>query len=179
MWPAFVALTLVDGAIIHWLPPSGDSGSAVGGWLIGVFLSLLAIILIAPLLARGIRRFRTDMPTVVARDYAGTAVIVTVTVTLLLVGLTHQQAVASDQRALQDAIARAQAYIGDRAPAQFQRNLSVVETLPVQPPEVYRVCVPNRQGDRTYCVVVDRSKPFASSVKFDGYEPNSLLGQGT
>jgi hypothetical protein len=180
MWPTFVALTLLDGAIVSWFPLAGDSESPVGGWLLGLFLSLLGIILVAPLLARGLRRYRRDMPPVVARDYAGTAVVVTVTVMLLVIGLAHRQAIASDQRALQDAIARAQAFIGDRAPLQFQfqRTLSNVDTLPIQPPDIYRVCVRNRQRTTDYCVIVNRSEPFGSSVKFSGSEPNSLLGQG-
>jgi hypothetical protein len=42
---------------------------------------------------------------------------------------------------------------------------------------IYRTCVADRSG-RYYCVVVDRSKPFARSVMRDGSEPNSLLSQG-
>jgi len=177
LWPAFVALTLADGAIVHWLPLAGDHESPVAGWLIGLFSSLLAIAVISPLLARGLRRFRPDMPRVVARDYAGAAVVVAVTAVLLIAGLLHRQTVNSDQHALQDAIARAQAFVGDRAPARFQSSRAAVDTLPIQPPQIYRVCV--HSGARTYCVIVNRSRPFGRSVRFSGYEPNSLLGEGT
>lgn len=179
LWPAFVVLTLADGAIVHWLPLSGDRESPATGWLIGLFLGLFGIVVLSPLLAHGLRRLRPDMPKVVARDYAGASVVFTVTGILLLAGVLHQPTVTSDLQASRDAIARAQAFVGDRAPARFRRNLSSVEALPIQPPDVYRVCVHSRRDGETYCVVVNRSEPFGRSVKFSGYEPNSLLGQGT
>jgi hypothetical protein len=186
LWPAFVLLTLLDGAIVHWWPLAGDSESPVAGWLIGLFASLVAVVVISPLLARGLRKLRPDLPKVVARNSAGAVVVVAVTAILVLAGVLHRQSVHSDQHALQDAIARAQAYIGDRAPARFRDSLPAVDTLPIQPPEIYRVCVQStpsagetRNGRETYCVVVDRAERFGSGVKFSGYEPNSLLGEGT
>ncbi len=178
LWPAFVTLTLLDGAIVHWLPLTGDHESPIAGWLIGLFASLLGIVVIAPLFARGVRTFRPDMPRVVARDYAGAGVVVAVTATLLVAGLLHRPIVNSDRRALQDAVARAEAFIGDRAPARFMERRSAIDALPIQPPEIYRVCAHSARGSATYCVIVNRSKPFGTSVRFSGYEPNSLLSEG-
>ncbi len=179
MWPAFVLLTLLDGAIVHWLPIAGDSQSVIGGWLIGLFLSLVAIVLGAPTLGYLLRRLRRDMPAVVARDYAGTTAIILVTAGLLAAGLAHRPTVAADRRALQDAVARAQAYIGANAPAQFRVDLQRATAFELQPPMIYRVCVPNDRGTRTYCVIVHRDRPFVRSVSFSGYEPNSVLSEGT
>jgi hypothetical protein len=178
MWPSFIALTVLDGLIVHWLPTTGDAESAVGGWLLGLFLSLLGIVVVAPLLGRALRRFRTDMPKVVARDYAGTAVVLLVTASLLTAGLIHHSRVASDNRALQDAVARALGFIGDRAPAAFRDNLGSSSTYAIEPGSIYRTCVRSRAGTRTYCVVVRRKLPFARSVSFAGYEPNATLTQG-
>jgi hypothetical protein len=179
LWPAFVALTLVDGAIVHWLPLAGDHESPVAGWLIGLFASLLGIVVIAPLLARGLRAFRGDIPRAVARDYAGAAVVIAVSAILLVAGLLHQPTVNADQRALQDAVARAEAFIGDRAPARFIHGRPAMDALAIQPPEIYRICAHSGRSSETYCVIVNRSKPFATSVRFSGYEPNSLLSEGT
>ena len=55
---------------------------------------------------------------------------------------------------MQDAIKRAQAYIGDRAPAEFRRNLAYVDTFAIQPGSIYRTCVPSDYRRRTYCVIV-------------------------
>jgi hypothetical protein len=182
MWPSFVILTLADGVIAHLLPAYGDRESLIAGWVIGLIQTLIAIVVLTPTLGWVVRRVRKDMPKVVARNYAGTGICVAVTLALLTVGIAHRHVVTADNAALQDATARAEAYIGDRAPAAFQAvQHDLIETYEVQPPEIYRVCVgasPDT-GFRWYCVVVDRSKPFGQGVKYDGSEPNSLLSEGT
>ena len=50
--------------------------------------------------------------------------------------------------------------------------------LAIEPGTIYRACVPSVRGDRNYCVIVNRDLPFQSSVKFSGYEPNSVLDAG-
>lgn len=178
MWPTFLVLSVVDGALIHWRPPAGDSISAIGGWLLGLVVSLIAIVLLAPPLGMALRKLRGDMPKVVARDYAGAAAVVLVTVAFLAIGLAHRHIVTADTQALQDAAARAEAYIGDHAPTQYQTNLHRASVDPIQPPQIYRVCVSAKRGGTPYCVAVNRSRPFASSVTFSGHEPNALLELG-
>jgi hypothetical protein len=178
MWPAFVVLTLVDAAIGHWLPPAGEGWSPVGAWLLSFFLSLVGIVVVAPALAAVLRRVRGDMPKVVARDYAGTGVVLTVTVLLLAAGLVHHASVAAGHRAMEDAVARAEAYIGDHAPSDFRRNLRSLTTYELQPGTIYRTCARNRGGTRSWCVIVNRGRPFAHSVTFAGSEPNALFSRG-
>ena len=179
MWPTFVVLTLLDGLLVHWLPLSGDSESAMTGWLIGLFAGLAVIVLVAPALGYVLRRIRGDMPTVVARDYAGAGAVMCVTVIILAAGLVHHSTVTSDGRALEDAVARADAYIGVHARPEFRDNLAQASAYELQPPMIYRVCVPNRAATRTYCVIVHRDMPFGRSVSFAGYESNSFLSEGT
>jgi hypothetical protein len=38
--------------------------------------------------------------------------------------------------------------------------------------------VPSARTGRTYCVIVNTRAPFARSVTFDGYEPNSVFSEG-
>jgi hypothetical protein len=85
----------------------------------------------------------------------------------------------ASQRDMQDAVARAQAWIGDRAPAEFRRNLHVVSLFAIQAGTIYRACVPNVQHTKSYCVIVDRSEPLDRSVRFSGYESNDTLASGT
>ncbi len=172
LWPSYVGLSLVDAAIVKALPLTGDSISLFGAWLFGLICTLVAIVVVSPVLALVVRRLRPDMPRVVARNYAGAQIAGVVTVILLAVGVAHHNA------ALDDATARAEAYIGAHAPAQFQASLHHLQTLEIQPPVIYRTCAAGRGGSRFYCVVVDRSKPFANSVSRAGSEPNSLLAQG-
>ncbi len=179
MWPTFIVLTLADGLLVHWLPLTGDSEPPLAGALIGAFAGLAGIVFAAPLLGSALRRVRRDMPKVVARDYAGTIAVAAVSIVFLVVGVIHHPSIGADHRALEDAVARAEAYIGARAPDQFRRNLASADTFELQPPLLYRTCVRNVQRTRSYCVVVDRAKPFATSVRAAGSEPNQVLAQGT
>jgi hypothetical protein len=179
LWPAFVGLTIGDAAIGHALPPAGDTESLAAAGLLALVANLLAVLLLSRPIGAVLRKRRQDLPNVVARDYAGTLVVLLVTATLATAGLLHRSAIEASARAMQDAIARAQAWIGDRAPSEFRRNLQFVSLLAIQPGTIYRACVPNPAGTKSYCVVVNRKLPFERSVTFSGYEPNSILGAGT
>ncbi|HET6864901.1 MAG TPA: hypothetical protein VFH80_03220 [Solirubrobacteraceae bacterium] len=179
LWPAFIAFTVADAVIGHQLPPAGSTESLTAAGLLGLVLNLLGVLLLSRPIAWGLRRIRGDLPGVVARDYGGTLVVLALTATLVLVGILHRPAMEASQRAMQDAIARAEAWIGDRAPDEFRRNLHVVSLLAIQGGTIYRACVPNVQNTKNYCVIVDRTKPLDQSVRFSGYEPNATLASGT
>src|SRR3954463_7600616 len=76
-WPAFAALTLVDGVLLSELPfYDRGPGSLVGGLLLAGFVNLFAVAVVAPLAGRWLRGRRPDLPRLVANDYAGTVAIV-------------------------------------------------------------------------------------------------------
>jgi hypothetical protein len=54
MWPTFVVLTLVDGLVLHLLPPVGTGVALVPAILIAVFGNLVLVGAVAPWLARRI-----------------------------------------------------------------------------------------------------------------------------
>jgi hypothetical protein len=178
LWPAFAALTIVDGVIGHALPPSGDSQAFFGALLVACVLNLIAVLVLSRPLGAVVRRYRPDVPKVVARDYGGRVAIVLVAAVILTAGLIHRPTIVQHQRAMNDAISRAQAWIGDRAPPEFRRNLQFVSTLAIEPGRIYRTCVPSDLRPRTFCVIVNTRLPLASSVKFAGYEPNSVFSEG-
>jgi hypothetical protein len=178
LWPTFVATVLADAILGHALPAAGDSESLAAAALAGLVLNLLAVLLLRRPLGALLRRARPDLPRVVARDYAGTAGVLAVTFALLVVGLVHHATVVSNQNALRDAIERAQAWIGDRAPAEFRRNVTRLDTYVIEPRSVYRTCVPSDTRSRSFCVIVKRDLPFSQSVRFAGYEPNWVFSEG-
>jgi hypothetical protein len=179
LWPSFIALTLIDGAILKALPLVGDSTSLIGGWLLAVVISLIVIVLATAPVGYAVRRLRPDMPKLVARDYAGAALTILVTLAFLGGGLAHRHIVTADRAAFADATQRAESYIGARAPASFQSQARFLDTYVMQAPRLYRICAANAAHTKSYCVVVDRSKQFGRSVRFAGSESNALLFQGT
>jgi hypothetical protein len=96
----------------------------------------------------------------------------------VMAGLVHRSTIVQHRRMLRDAIARAEAFIGDRAPAEFRMHMAVTDTVTIEP-GIYRTCVPGDGDGRTYCVVVKSALPLAASVKFDGYESNRDFVAGT
>jgi hypothetical protein len=178
LWPAFAGALVADALIGHLWPPAGETQTLVGAGLIGCFFSLIAVVLLRAPGGALIRRRRPDLPSVVARDYAGTTAVITVTALLLFAGLVHRPTIIAHRRAMNDAIARAQAWIGDRAPAEFRRDLVRVSTYTIEAGRMYRICVPGDQTRRTYCVVVKTNLPFAQSVSFAGYESNAEFSAG-
>jgi hypothetical protein len=180
MWQTFLILTAVDAVIGHALPPSGESQTLLGAALAACFLNLIAIVLFSVPVGAALRRRRPDFPKVVARDYGGTAAVVAVSAALLTAGLVHRPSVLAHRSAMQDAVSRAQAWIGDRAPAEFRRNIEYVSTVAIEPGSIYRTCVPSiNDRRRMYCVVVKMGLPLEQSVRFDGHEPNDVFSQGT
>jgi hypothetical protein len=178
LWPAFAVLTVADGVVGHLLPAAGDTQSIVAGVVAGLLLNLIAVVLLSRPLGALLRRFRRDLPGTVAYNYAGTSVVVAISAALLAAGVLHHEAVLANQRAMQDATARAQAWIGDRAPPEFRRDVELPSTLAIQPGSIYRTCVPSEDGRRSYCVIVKTDMPFAGSVSFAGYEPNAVFAEG-
>jgi hypothetical protein len=178
LWPTFVATIVLDAIIGTTLPPAGDSQTFFSAALVAMALNLLAVVLLSRPLGALLRRRRPDLPILIARNYAGTAAVVSVSAVLLIVGLAHQSTITADASAMRDAIIRAQAWIGDRAPAEFRRNLGWVSTFAIVPGSVYRTCVRSSDHSKTYCVIVRTKLPFGSSVTFSGYEPNQLFALG-
>jgi hypothetical protein len=178
LWPSFVALTVADAIIGHELPPQGQTQSLVAAALLGIVLNVIAVILLSRPLANVWRRARPGLPEMIARDYAGRLVLVSVTGALTIVGIVHRPAILQQQRAMRDAVVRAQAWIGDRAPATFRRNVAFADTFTIEAAHLYRICVPSDDRTRTYCVVVDAKLPFERSVSFAGYESNAVFAAG-
>jgi hypothetical protein len=178
LWPTFVAALAFDGITGHALPLGGEAQSLGDGVVIGLVLNVLVVLLFSRPLGAALRRRRPDLPTAVARNYGGAAAVVTVTGLLLGIGLLHRPTLIAHQRALQDAITRAEAFIGARAPAAFRRNATHLDTFTIQPGSIYRTCVPSVDYTRTYCVIVMTQLPFARSVTFAGYESNATFAQG-
>ncbi len=178
LWPAFVASVVFDALIGHWLPPAGESQRAISAALAGLFLNLFAIVLLSRPLSALVRRRRGDLPRVVARDYAGTLAVLGISAALVLAGLIHHPTVLAHREAKRDAIVRAQAFIGDRAPDEFRRNLATVQVYAIDPGNMFRICVQGAYSQRTYCVIVKTQMPFAQSVSFAGYESNAVFSAG-
>ena len=178
LWPTFAVAVAADGVIARLRPFVGDSQSVGAGILAGAILNLLGVLLLSRPAGALVRRVRPDMPVQVARNYGGTLVVLLISSALLAIGAIHHAGVVSDQQVLDDVIVRAEAYIGDRAPAEFRVNAAHTDTFVIQDGVLYRTCVPSRVRLRYYCVIVKPRLPLADSVVPAGSEPNAAFAQG-
>jgi hypothetical protein len=178
LWPAFVVATAADAVIGHELPPAGASERLFGAALLGCALNLMVVLFFSRPLGALIRRRKPELPRFVAKNYGGTWALAAVSLALAGVGLAHRSTIDANNAALNDAIARAQAFIGDRAPDQFRRNVSLVDSYTIEARKAYRICVVNTAHTSSYCVIVRPRMPQARSVTFAGHESNAVFAQG-
>lgn len=178
LWPTFVVLTAADAVIGHELPPIGDSQKVFAAVLLGGLLNLLGVIVLSWPLSLVLRRMRPDLPAMVARDYAGTFVVVAITAALLGTGIAHRSTILKRSTDARDAATRAEAWIGTRAPAAFRRDAARLDTFAIEPGRLYRTCATSADGNRSYCVIVKMWLPASRSVSFAGHEPNAVFATG-
>jgi hypothetical protein len=180
MWPAFVVVTLLDGLLLHLLPPVGSSVPVIGGILVATFGNLVLIGAAAPLIAR---RLAARRPGPAASPQAAREVLVDRVGTVLLVlgvlgvvaaGLGNRKVVVSETDAT-EANARA---VRDHALAsgnpELIRNLDTANTIRLSE-GYFRTCVARDDRRRAFCFYVDTNKRPAEVTPDQSAEPNSVF----
>jgi len=173
MWPAFWVLTPVGALLVHARPVQGDGTGLVPALLLAAFLNLLAIAVGAPLLGALLRRRRPDLPRLVARDNAGTALIVLVTAALGAAGLAHSPSVDRLRGAVAAKDAAVRRYVLSSAPA-YHAGLAHTDTVRLDR-DLWRTCVPGHNPRRRLCLYVDTSQRPAGVRVDPSPSPNSTL----
>jgi hypothetical protein len=173
LWPTFVALTLLDGIVLARLPFYGDGpGGVFPGVLLAGFLNLFAVAVVAPLAGSVVRRARPDLPRLVARDYAGTAVLAAIAALLVAGGLLHRPAVADEEDDERAVVASVHDYVLAEAP-EYRDGLGAIDALRIVPDQ-YRACVPGDDPSRWLCLIVSTDQhPPGITVDHD-QAPNSI-----
>jgi hypothetical protein len=171
-WPAFIVLTLVDALLVARLPFQGEGTDVIGALLVAGLFNLLAVALLAPLFGMLLRRRRRDLPFMIARDYAGTALLVATTGGLLVGGLTHRAAVI-EERADQRAVAAAVNHYVSAAAPRFMVGLGTMDRVKLET-DSYRVCVMGRER-LPLCLFVNTDQSPAGVKHDPSREPNGRL----
>lgn len=171
-WPAFVALTVVDAVVIARLPFQGEGTDAIGAALVATFFNLLAVALVAPLVGTVLRRRRRDLPAIIARDYAGTAVLGLITVGLIAGGWSHRSAVLAERADQRAVFAAVHEYLVETEPA-FMAGLGSMSVFRMEP-EHYRACV-DGPDKRPVCLFVNTDQSPAGIKRDPSRDPNERL----
>jgi hypothetical protein len=176
MWPTFVALTVFDGLLLHARPIAGDATNVLEGLLLGCLFNLLAVAVLAPMVGALVRRrWRPDLPRLVAHDYAGTALLVAVSLGLVVAGVAHHPDVRARQAAFRAQAAAVRNYVVRQAPALVPR-LGEATTLRLEP-SLFRTCVPGGRS-RRLCLIVNTGQSPPGVRRDPSVEPNESLARG-
>jgi hypothetical protein len=172
-WPAFAALTFVDGVILATLPFTGDGAGLYGGILLAGFANLFALAVLAPAVGRLVRRRRPDLPRMIASDYAGAWVLLTITAGLAVAGLLHRPAVMAEKRDEAAVAAALHDYVLREAPEQ-RSALGAIDARQLEP-DLYRACVPKAEPGHALCLFVDTARRPPGLKRDTDETPNSEL----
>lgn len=171
-WPAFAALTLLDGAVLAVLPFYGSGpGGLVPGILLAGFLNLFAVAVLAPVAGRALRRRRPDLPRPVAADYAGALLLAAIAALLVAGGLLHRPAVAGEEDDRAAVAATVHEYVLAQAP-EYRAGLAAVDAMRIEP-DYYRACVPGPDPDRWLCLFVSTDQHPPGRTRDPDQAPNS------
>jgi hypothetical protein len=175
LWPTFVVAVTADALLLQLLPVAGDRGPGLfAALLLAGFANLVLVAVGAPLAGRWLRSRRRAVPSVVAADRAGTALLVAGFVLVLALGLAHHTVVraANDDLAAQAASARR--YVISQAPREFQANVNHLNTWK-QAPDLYRTCVAGTHPGRAFCVFVNTDQSPPGVTRDPDERPNAAV----
>jgi hypothetical protein len=182
MWPTFIAVTLVDGLILHLLPPIGTGVDLIPAILLATFGNLILIGAVAPWLAR---RTWNRNPAVepqappqarleVLADRIGTGLLLATIAGVVAAGLAARPTVVSET---QDTERNAKAFrklILERGDEELIHNLETANTVRLGE-DFFRTCVARKDREHYFCAFIDTSKS-PPDVDVDGSaEPNSAF----
>jgi hypothetical protein len=180
MWPAFIVLTLVDGLLLHWLPPVRTGVDLIPGILVATFANLVLIGAVAPFLARrmGSRHARPPAPQQAARevlvDRIGTGLLAAGTVGVLVAGLATRPVVVSETKETEQNARAVREHVLRSGDEELVRNLETANSIRLAN-GYFRTCIARDDRRHYYCLFVDTNQQPAGVTRDPSAEPNSVF----
>lgn len=188
MWPAFVAITLIDGVLLHLLPPLDLATGAnpgigiVPGILMATFGNILLVGVLAPWLARRTvarRAVPEGPPSPQARyevlvDRIGTGLLVAGIFGIVAAGLAARPAIVSETDATQENAEAVRDYVIHSGDRELQRNLETANTIRLSD-GYFRTCIARDERGTFHCFFVDTNRSPTRLVEDQSQESNSTF----
>jgi hypothetical protein len=178
MWPAFIGLTLLDGLLLHLLPPIRTGVDLIPGILVATFGNLILIGAVAPFLARrlGARRPGPPAPAQAARevlvDRIGTGLLAAGVFGVLVAGLAARPLVVSETEDTERNAQAVRGYVLSSGDRELIRNLETANTIRLAS-GYFRTCIARDDRRHHFCLFVDTNRRPADITRDPSAEPNS------
>jgi hypothetical protein len=157
LWPTFVVITLVEMGLLHWLPVAGEGSGWIAALLLAGSLNVIAVALFGGLGGIALRRWRRDLPKVVADDYAGLAALGLLGLAFLVAGLVHRPELGAEHRAFAAQSQAVRLWVLAHGDDFARAHVGGADTVRIDR-DLYRTCVPGPDPKRWLCLVVDTSR---------------------
>ena len=186
LWPAFVLITLIDGVLLHLLPPvrlgfTREGMTLIFGILVAAFGNLFLIGAVGPFLARRLaareagERQRLPKPLRIEalQDRVGTALLGLGLLGIVAAGLGSREVVVVDSEQREKAALAFHSYIQRSGDGELIRNDEASNTAKLGE-GYFRTCVPNDDRRRFQCFFLDATKKPVEIVRDPSAEPNRI-----
>jgi hypothetical protein len=183
MWPSFVVLTLLDGLLLHLLPPvrlgvTREGMTLAFGIIVATFGNLVLVGAMAPWLTRRLAA-RSVAPTAtgpiqreVLQDRVGTALLIAGVAGVLAAGLGSREVVVRETGSTERNAEAVKSYVLHSGDPKLIRNLDSADTIRLGE-GYYRTCLLRGERARYFCLFVDTKRKPARVVRDPSAEPNS------
>lgn len=166
-WPAFAAVTLVEGLVLDALPPAATTGlNFVEGVLIATFGNLVLIGAVAPWLARRIDG-REEL-----RDRTATVLLGLGLLGVIASGLANRPVIVSETEETEQNAELVRDYVVHSGSDELQRNLETANTIRLAD-GYFRTCIARDDRQRHFCLFVDTRTDPPDVVRDPSAESNT------
>jgi len=182
MWPSFVAITLLDGLLLHVLPPIGTGVDIVPAILLATFGNLILVGALAPWLARRLWNRRPAAEPgappraqrEVLTDRVGTALLLASVLGVVAAGLAARPVVISETEDTQHNAEAFRDFVLAQRSAELNRNLETANTIRLSD-DYFRTCIARDDRRHYFCAFIDTSTDPPRVQRDRSAEPNSIF----
>ena len=186
-WPAFVALTLVDGLVLDLLPPVATTGlNYLEGVLLATFGNLFLVGALGPFLAKRLARrgqaapaggpppAQPDAGVEVLHDRVSTALLGAGLIACLASGLANRPVIVSETEATEENARAVRDFVLHTGDDELKRNIETANTIRLGE-GFFRTCIARDDRDRFLCLFVDTDKDPTEVKRDPSAEPNTVI----
>jgi hypothetical protein len=179
MWPSFVVITLLDGVLLHELPPVRTGVDLIPGILLATFGNLFLIGAVGPWLARRLWKRRPQAEPgappkaqlEVLSDRIGTGLLVASVLGVLAAGLAARPTVVAETDEKERAAKELLRYVNAHGSDELRRNLEASDTVRLAD-AYFRSCIPDDEREEWTCFFLDATSANTKVIRDPSALPN-------